>query len=159
MVALATCLASVWLFQTATHHTDPVSVAVTPVIAPAPALAAVSESSQAQFFDCIDNDEELFYRDYEVRAVTETVMDEYTKRPMDVSYVVVRRNGRTIAKFDGVEHALGNSAEFGLCDLLGGETKQLVIALSRSRGGRQVVVSLDPKFRVLLDSFEYHVGR
>ena len=62
MVSLATCLASVWLFQTATHHTDPVSVAVAPVISPAPVPPAVSENSEAQFFDCIDNDEELFYQ-------------------------------------------------------------------------------------------------
>lgn len=159
LVFLTTGVASVWLFQTRTHPIDHVSVEVVRDIAPSLPASDDSNEWERRFFDCVDHDDELFYQGYEVRTITKTVMDEYIDRPVDVSYVVVKRNGKSIAKFDGISHPLGNSAEFGLCDLIGDDSKQLVIALTRSRGGRHVVISLHPKFRVLFDSFDYGVGR
>jgi hypothetical protein len=156
---LTTGLASLWLFQTDTHRPHPVSVEVPPDIVPTPVAAIPKNELQEQFFDCVDRDDELFYEGYEVRRITETIMDEFTDRPMDVSYVVVKRHGKTIAKFDGVYYSMGNSAEFGLCNLLGDKARQLVIALTIPRGGRHWIVSLYPEFRVLFDSYDYGVGR
>lgn len=145
---LTTGLASVWLFQTVTHHIDPVSGEVPPNITPAPVATVSEKESLEQSFEYVDDDK-LIHHGYEVSKVSD----------MDVSYAVLKRDGKTIAKFDDVYHPLGNQTDFGLFDLLGNKSQQLIISLSIPRGGRQWVVSLHPKFRVLFDSAGYGVGR
>ena len=141
---LSTGLASVWLFQTATQPLSPVPA---PVHAPVPVAVSENESEEPSF-EYVDDDK-LFHHGYEVSRVDRA----------DVSYAVLKRDGKAIAKFDGITHPLGNSTEFGLFDLLGDKSQQLIVSLSVPRGGNQWVVSLYPEFRVLFDGNDYGVGR
>lgn len=111
-------------------------------------VQTVSQFEEPWLFD-YSGEDKLFHQGYEVSRVEDT----------DTPYVVLKRRGKTIAKFDGVYHPWGNSADFGLFDLLGDKSQQLIVSLTASRGGRHWVVSLQPTFRILFDSAEYGVGR
>jgi hypothetical protein len=78
---------------------------------------------------------------------------------LDASYAVLKKNGRVVAKFDGVYHGMGNTTDFGLFPFLGGGAKQLAVSLTIPRGGRHWVVGLSSAARVIFDSGDYGVGR
>jgi hypothetical protein len=107
----------------------------------------------------------LSYRGYEVVRLEKRVRDEYRPqtnsppRMIDVSYAVLKKNGRVLARFEGVYFGLGNDTQFGLFPFLGGETKQLVVSQTIPRNGRHWIVSLSPAVRVIYDSNEYGLGR
>lgn len=78
----------------------------------------------------------------------------------DADYVVLKRLGRVVAKFDGVESGFGVGTAFGAFPFLGGGTKQLAVSLTIPRGGRHWVVDLSSSVpRVVFDSWTYEVGR
>lgn len=101
----------------------------------------------------------LSYGDYDVVKLTKKVKLEQTTGLTEVSYVLLKRNGRVLKKFDGVYFGMGNATDFGLFSFLGGEGKQLIVSQTIPRGGRHWVVNLSPDFRVVYDSGEYRVGR
>jgi hypothetical protein len=77
---------------------------------------------------------------------------------LDSTYAVLKRGGRVVAKFDGVESGFGNATLFGAFPFLGGETKQLAVSLTIPRSGRHWVVDLSARApRVLFDSETYGV--
>lgn len=79
---------------------------------------------------------------------------------VDVSYIVIKKGRTIVARFDADVHfGLGNAADFGLFPFLGGKTQQLFISQDIPRGGRQWVVSLSRRFRVIFDGDQYAVGR
>lgn len=112
----------------------------------------------------IDNDE-LTYNSYVVQKRYKKVWFNYPsemKEPpsgVEVSYAVLKRGGKVLAQFDGVYFEAGNSTRFGLFSFLGGEMEQLIVSQDIFRGGRQWIVSLSPRFRIIHDSAEYGVGR
>lgn len=78
----------------------------------------------------------------------------------DASYVVLKRKGRVVAKFDGVEYGAGVATMFGAFNFLGGRARQLAVSLTVPRGGRHRVVDLSSASpRVIFDSLDYGVGR
>ena len=163
LVFLSIALVSVAVFQTEIHQPDPIPLKVVPDLILAPEKPKVEDPEP--FFDYEATDR-LFLNGYEVRRVETRVPyempDEHGKlrtKMIDSAYVVVKKNGKTIAKFDGIDSPLGNGADFGLFDLLGSGSKQLIISLTISRGGAHWVVSLDPDFRVLFEAGDYNVGR
>ena len=170
LVFLSTGLISVLLFQAPTHRSDSTeqSPPIIPTI-PSPAIptpTAFDTEESIQLSDMFVDEDSLFHNGYEVRRLTKTAQYESRDdrgRPsiesMEVSYVVIKRNGRTVAEFDGVDHPLNNSADFGLFDVLGDKSEKLIVSLTVPRGGRHLVVSLQPKFRVLFDSFDFNVNR
>jgi hypothetical protein len=108
----------------------------------------------------------LSYRGYTVSKLQKRVKlvypPEYDNPPQwtDATYAVVRRNGRTLSKFDsGLLSPLVNSTEFGLFSFLGGKTKQLVVSQDLPRTGTQWVASLLPRFRIIFDGQAWGVGR
>lgn len=105
LVFLGTGLTSVWLFQTSTHHGE--LIQQTPRIPPTVASNAPTAQEPEQLFGIFVDDDRLVHHGYEVRRVTDQ---------NEVSYAVVRRNGRTLAKFDGVYYPRGNTTDFGLFD-------------------------------------------
>lgn len=79
---------------------------------------------------------------------------------IDVAYINVRNKHRLIKTFDAdVYFGLGNSADFGYFPFIGDGHKQLFISQDVYRGGRQWVVRLSPKFKVLFDGQKLRVGR
>ena len=145
LVFLTTGLASIWLFQPQTHRFD--CFFFPRDFVPAPVETVPHNETVFEYVD----DEKLFHHGYEVRRVVDT--------RTDVSYAIIKRDGKTIAKFDGVDHPMGNQTDFGLFDLLGDKSQQLIVSLSVPRGGNQWVVSLYPTFRELFDVADYSVGR
>ena len=164
LVLLSTALVSVAVFQTQTHQPDPVPLKVVPELVLAPEKPKVEDPEP--FVDYEETDK-LFLNGYEVSKVEARVPyemsdDEHGRsitEMIDSTYVVVKKDGKTIAKFDGIESPLGNGADFGLFDLLGNGSKEVIISLTISRGGSHWVVSLDPQFRVLFDDRDYNIGR
>jgi hypothetical protein len=83
-----------------------------------------------------------------------------TRNWVDISYVVVKKGKRVMAKFDaGLAHPLGNGANFGLFPFLGKKSPQVFISEDVPRGGCQWIVSLTPAFRVIFDGQAFGVGR
>lgn len=80
-------------------------------------------------------------------------------RATEFSYATLKRGGKTVAVFDGLQHPYGNATEFALLSLLGGEEKQFFIEQSIHRGSRQWVVSVEPGFEVIFDSQKFGMGR
>lgn len=79
---------------------------------------------------------------------------------LDVSYAVIKRKGRILSKFDdNIYFGMGNNTRFGLFSFLGGPTKQIVISQDIFRGGTQWVVSLSPRYRIILNGPNWGVGR
>lgn len=101
----------------------------------------------------------LSYGGYDVMKLKKRVRVEQTSGLTEVSYAVLKRNGKVITKFDGVYFGLGNATDFGLFPFLGGEARQLAVSQTVPRGGRHWVVDLSSEARVIFDSGDYGVGR
>lgn len=90
---------------------------------------------------------------YEVSSREKSLSDT-----IDAGYVVLKRRGRVVAKFDGVESGFGVAAAFGAFPFLGGDAKQLAVSLTIPRSGRHWVVDLSSRApRVIFDSDTYGV--
>ena len=164
LVFLGTGLMSVWLFQTTTHREIQQSAPPTPISTPHPVVSEAEEPQQ--LLDIWIDDDSLLHHGYEVRRLQEIVSWDYpdehgtlVPKSTEASYAVVKRNGRTLARFDGPLHPAGNQVDFGLFDLLRQKSEELIISVTIPRGGRHWVVSLQPTFRILFDSREFGVGR
>jgi hypothetical protein len=102
----------------------------------------------------------LKYNEYEISRQTKQVMMPETAAPVDVSYAVLKRGGKTIATFDGARSSFGNSTDFALFPLLGNKTKQLIVSQTVPRGGRHWVVDFSGgRAATVFDSADYTVGR
>lgn len=72
----------------------------------------------------------------------------------DIPYVIVKRRGKTVAKFQGrAEHLL--ESRFGLFSFLGGPAKQLVIEQTANKYWQYWIVNLQPRFEIIYDSGKY----
>jgi len=100
----------------------------------------------------------LSFKGSEVIKQKKKVKDSYTNRFADVSYAVLMREGRVLAKFDAIDYEIPNTIDFGLFPFLGGKTKQLAVSQTEWRGGQHWVVDLSPAFRVIYDSTYWGVG-
>ena len=79
---------------------------------------------------------------------------------IDVSYAVLKRKGKVLAKFDAnVYFGPGNATRFGLFSFLDGPAKQIAVSQDIFRGGRQWVLSLSPQPRIIFDGPYWAVGR
>ena len=124
------------------------------------------QENPKQLEDIFVDDGRLSYSGYDVLRLKKKIKYEYpdergkTKSNLiEVSYAVVKRNNRRLAKFEGVYFIEGNATDFGLFSLLGGNSKQLIVSQTVPRGGRHWVASFSPDFHVLFDSGDYGVGR
>lgn len=78
----------------------------------------------------------------------------------EAAYAVLERRGKVLLSFDAGVHNGGlNSVGFGLFPFLGGASKQLVVTQDAPRQGRQWVVSLSPRPRVIYDGPAFAAGR
>jgi hypothetical protein len=147
------------------HSTDSQIVSV-PQTQPTPSPTPEQEYPK-QLDDIFVDDDSLSYNGYDVirrkKKVNYKYPDETGKtisNLIEVSFAVVQRKNRTLAKFEGVYFGAGNATDFGLFPLLGErEAKQLIVSQTIPRGGRHWVASLSPNFHVLFDSGDYEVGR
>jgi len=77
----------------------------------------------------------------------------------EIADLVIKKNGKTLLKFDGIYYPLGNDLDFGLFSFLGGDEKQLAVSDTIPRGGIHYVVSLTQQPKVLFASSDWNVGR
>jgi hypothetical protein len=101
----------------------------------------------------------LSYGGYDIFKLTKKVKLEETPSLTEVSYAVLKRKGKVLAKFDDVYSGAGNATDFGLFPFLNGEAKQIFVSQTIPRGGRHWVINLSPDFRILYDSGNWGVGR
>lgn len=109
------------------------------------------------FTDFFVKRDSLSFNGYQIIKLHKSVKLEGVKA--DVSYLMLKRKGRAIARFDGLYHPAGNGTDFGLCSLLGGQSKQLLVSKTIPRSGRHWIVDLTSDARVLFDSYDYNLGR
>jgi len=91
-----------------------------------------------------------------VRKLHKSVRDRQTGEQAPVTYATLTSQGRTVAVFDGVSYGLvGNATDFGFADLLGGQSRQLVVSLTVPRGGRHWIVDLSGDGTVVFDTNDW----
>lgn len=106
-----------------------------------------------------DKSDALSYDGCDLVKLTKKVKLEGTPNFTEVSYAVLKRNGKVLVKFDGVYSGVGNATDFGLFSFLKGEAKQIFVSQTIPRGGRHWVVNLSPDFHIIYDSGGWGVGR
>ncbi len=85
------------------------------------------DNSILYFDDVYINDDSLTYGAFQVEKRSKMLWLKASETNAEVTYVVLKRNGKTTATFEGIHYPLGNDARFGLFHILGQETKQLII--------------------------------
>jgi hypothetical protein len=124
--------------------------------------ATSSPPASAQFkevlmHDIFTRDESLSYNGFDIEKIS---MSKRSKSYLqDLSYVVIKKNGRVSAKLGGPIANPLTATAIGLFPLLGGKTKQLIISQTLPRTGRHWIVELTANPKVLFDSRDYEVGR
>jgi hypothetical protein len=126
-------------------HREATSQTTGPVTQPSPSPTAPTLEPEHLFEIFGEYKEGLFHHGYEVRTLDKKV--------------VVKKSGKVVAEIADFYHPVGSVTELGLFDLLGDKSEQLIISMTGPRSGRHYVVSLQPEFRVLFDSYDYGVGR
>jgi hypothetical protein len=135
--------------QDARHSRQAQQAAPTP-----PAPAAPKEILLSVIFP---REKSLSYNGFNVAKIAKR--SKNPPQELLLSYAVIKKNGKILAKFDGSQEEGHNATDFGLFPLLGNKTKQLIISQTVPRGGRHWVVELTSNPKVLFDSGDYEVGR
>src|SRR5215203_4027867 len=119
------------------------------------------KSAPKQFDEFIDLST-VSYAGYEVLKRDRQVNLEHSKHPADVSYAVVRKNGKVVTKFDAFEgnyHPTGNATEFALFPFLGKPSKQLLIQQTQWRTWAHFIIDFAPAYQLVFDGPKWGVGR
>jgi len=125
-----------------------------------PIATPVEKTTDPEILDNIFvGEDRLSYNSFDVVKLAKRIrFDSQTKT--DVSYAVLKKNGRILAKFDGdIYFGGGNATDFGLFSFLGGVEKQLLVSQTIPRSGRYWIVDLSSDEHVIFDSGDYGVGR
>jgi hypothetical protein len=123
-----------------------------------PAQSKSFDNSILYFDDVYTNDDNLAYGAYQVEKRSKMLWLKEAETNAEVTYVILKRNGKTAATFEGIHYPLGNDARYGLFPVLGQETKQLIIEQEAHRAWHHWVVNLSPNPKVIYDSGDYPVG-
>jgi len=161
VVFVAVTTGSIWLFEER-FTTCPIphgSVLVLTKSVPVEAVPTfVPEREEPEQLIDIFSDQDLSYHGYEMKRLARNV--RYHDSEIEISYAALLKNNRRLLKFDGdVYFGEGNDTQFGLFDLLGRDSEQIIVSQTVPRGGRHWVVRVSPDVRVLFDSGDYGVGR
>jgi hypothetical protein len=125
-----------------------------------PAGSSATKEQEKYFADIFTKSENLSYQGYDIEILKKSIIDKaYRDAPIDVTYAVVKKGSKVLGKFDSVYFGAGNATNVGLFNFLDGQTKELAISQTISRGGRHWVVRLIPDYKVIFDSANYEVGR
>jgi hypothetical protein len=126
-----------------------------------PTPSAPAQPKEILLSDIFTKEESLSYNGFKIAKIEKRLKGKShaLPYPQDLSYAVVKKNGKVLAKFDGSTIEPENLTDIGLFPLLGSKTKQLIISQTVPRGGRHWIVELNANPRVLFDSEDYEVGR
>ena len=126
-----------------------------PQATPTPSVSA--QSKEILMSEIFTRDESLSYNGFDIEKISKTKRSK--SYIQDLSYVVIKKNGRVSAKFGGPIANPLTATAIGLFPLLGEKTKQLIIYQTLPRAGRHWIVELTANPKVLFDSRDYEVGR
>src|SRR5262249_38603679 len=126
-----------------------------PQATPIPSVSAQPE--EILMSDIFTREKSLSYKGFKIATIAKRKRSK--GHLQDLSYVVIKKNERVLAKFGGPIDEPLNATDIGLFPLLGRKTKQLIISQTVPRGGRHWIVELAANPRVLFDSGDYEVGR
>ncbi len=102
----------------------------------------------------VDNDS-LIFEAYKISRVKVKKTDLETAEKAEIFDALLTKNGKQIAKFEGVFYPAGNQMDFGLFSFLGEKTKQLIIVDTSNRYERDWIVDFSPNYSVLFDTADY----
>jgi|SRR5262245_9709537 len=119
--------------------------------------SASAEPKMILMSDIFTREKSLSYKGFKVAIIAKRKRSK--SHLQELSYVVIKKNERALAKFGGpIDHPL-TATDIGLFPFLGGKSKQLIISQTVPRGGRHWIVELTDNPKVLFDSGDYEVGR
>ena len=123
-----------------------------PQATPTPPESA--QPKEISMSDIFTREKSLSYNGFNIATIAKS-------KPIELSYAVIKKDGRVLAKFDSphLHGGLMNATNIGLFPLLEGKTKQLIISQTLPRTGRHWIVELAANPKVLFDSGDYEVGR
>jgi hypothetical protein len=136
-----------------------------PLLTPTPFVSSSQTAEEPNFkpkhledFDI--SADSLSYKDYRIEKYAKPTIVEGKKYDNDGhSFGILKKKGKIIAKFDGLEHPLGTEIRFGLFPLFSPNSNLLVVEQTAHRDWRYWVVNLDEKARIIFDSGDYAVGQ
>jgi hypothetical protein len=137
----------------------PAETLQTPIPRAAPTPDKYEEIDIVEQFSALRNDETsaiLEFKNYKIKRVTVKKREDDSPEA-DIYDAVISKNGKTIRRFAGSYHPLGNLLGFGFYQFLKGSEKQLLIIDESNRYDREWIVSLSPKFDVLFDTADFGV--
>jgi hypothetical protein len=128
-----------------------------PAATPQPDQTKENDDEEKSVYDLFvpQTQKSLSYNGYSIfKSSKKEITEDKEKRVENVSYSVLKKGGRIIKRFEGLDARL-TASDFGLFNFLGGKTQQLIVAQTLPRSGRVWIVRLHPKFRILLDTDAY----
>ena len=126
---------------------------------PMPSPEMILEKYKEIYFEeYFSKDDFLEFNGY--RLEREKVVKELKEEKIkaDIFDTVLKKNGKVIKRFEGVFYPLGNQMDFGSVSLIGGE-KQFFVIDTTHRFERNWIFSLQPEYRLLFDSADFHLLR
>jgi len=128
-------------------------------VSPAEDDSSESDPCSKMFSNVFVAMESLSYEGYEVVRRRSSTYDKESKSAANDSYAVLMAGGREVLRFDGVHHGLGAATGFGFANLLGADSRQLVVSQTAPRTGRHWAVNLANQADVIFDSGDWDLGR
>jgi hypothetical protein len=133
---------------------------ITKVPEPSPTPNKYEETDIIEQFSTMGDENQptlVEFQDYKIKKVSVRKKDEIDSPEADIYDAVVSKNGKTIARFEGIYYPLGNEMSFGLYPFLGESEKQLFILEESNRYDREWIVNLSPKYEVIFDAADFDV--
>lgn len=126
-----------------------------------PTTPAPAQPEEILMSNIFTKEESLSYNGFNIAKIAKRSKSKSLGLPyaQELSYAVIKKNGKVLAKVGGPMDYPLTAIDIGLFPLLGSKTKQLIISQTVPRGGRHWIVELNANPRVLFDSRDYEVGR
>jgi hypothetical protein len=128
-----------------------------------PTPSAQAQPEEILMSDIFTEEESLSYNGFKIAKIEKRKRLKGKLQALsysqELSYAVIKKNGKVLAEFEGIHGGLMNATDIGLFPFLGGKTKQLIISQTLPRTGRHWIVELTANPKVLFDSGDYEVGR
>lgn len=94
---------------------------------------------------------------FEIKKIKVEKHDREFDEKAEIYDAVITKNGKQVAKFDGVFYPLGNKMDFALFSFFDKPNEQLVIVDTTNRYEEDWIVDLSKDFKVLFSSREYDI--
>ncbi len=106
-----------------------------------PTPSAPAQPKEILMSDIFTSEESLSYNGFNIAKIAKRPKS----RPIELSYAVIKKNGRVLAKFDSFHDEFMNATDIGLFPLLGGKTKQMCCYGSYTQAKRKRAGSFSTK--------------